>query len=237
MKTLYYINLLVFVIFLFEGNISGQVKNKTNDSKIKIVLIGNSTVEDLAGWGQSFSHRFTNEVSIINAAVGGRSSKSWYNEGRLSAVLAEKPDYIFIEFGHNDQKLEEELHTNSETSFRDYLKIYVDSARAIGATPIIISPVTRRIFDDNGKINSSLGSYATGAKAVATENGVAFIDLWNISINYHNSIGKDSSMMFNYKQGDLTHLSPAGAEAITELIVKELKQVDLVLVSYLKKEM
>ena len=86
--------------------------------------------------GGRLPSKFQNHVTILNSAVGGRSSKSWYDEGRLPAVLAANPDYIFIEFGHNDQPGKgADRETDPETTFQDYLKIYIDAAKSIGATP------------------------------------------------------------------------------------------------------
>ena len=97
---------------------------------IKVALIGNSTVTADKGWGGRLSYKFQDHVTIYNAAASGRSSKSWYDEGRLPAVLAENPDYIFIEFGHNDQPGKgADRETDPETTFQDYLKIYIDALR------------------------------------------------------------------------------------------------------------
>ena len=199
---------------------------------IKVALIGNSTVTADKGWGGRLSYKFQDHVTIYNAAASGRSSKSWYDEGRLPAVLAENPDYIFIEFGHNDQPGKgADRETDPETTFQDYLKIYIDAAKSIGATPVIISPVTRRYFGNDGKIDTTwsgyLDDYADGAKAIATAENVAFIDLFYLSVAHHNEIGETASMTYNgpTDPDDITHFNTTGAKAITNIIVEEIEVV------------
>ena len=199
---------------------------------IKVALIGNSTVTADKGWGGRLSYKFQDHVTIYNAAASGRSSKSWYDEGRLPAVLAENPDYIFIEFGHNDQPGKgADRETDPETTFQDYLKIYIDAARSIGATPVIISPVTRRYFGSDGKIDTTwsgyLDDYADGAKAIATAENVAFINLFYLSVAHHNEIGETASMAYNGPSSadDITHFNTTGAKEITNIIVEEIEAV------------
>ena len=209
--------------------VNAQKKNVT------IALIGDSTVTDQSGWGKAFAGRFNDRAKVLNFAVGGRSSKSWYDEDRLPKVLEAKPDYVLIQFGHNDQPGKgPQRETDPATSYREYLRIYVKEFRGIGARPIIVSSVTRRKFDEKGKIKSSLTPWAEAAKSVAAESKVPFVDLHAASIDYHNRIGSDVSMSFNPKEGDTTHFNQKGAEAIVDLILKELKSVAGNLAAYLK---
>jgi pectinesterase len=202
---------------------------------LRVALIGDSTVTDHAGWGKAFAGRFGEEVEVLNFAVSGRSSKSWYDEKRLPQVLEAKPDYVLIQFGHNGQPGKgPERETDPATTYRDYLKWYVGEFRAIGAKPIIVSSVTRRRFDGEGKIQTSLGPWAEAAKAVAGELKVPFVDLHAASVRYHNKIGPEASMAFNLKKGDVTHFNQKGAEAISELIIGELKLVAPDLCTHLK---
>ena len=187
---------------------------------LKIALIGDSTVTDKSGWGKAFADRFNSDVLVINFAIGGRSSKSWYDEGRLVGALKAKPDYVLIQFGHNGQPGKgPERETYPGTSYRNYLKIYVKEFRKIGAKPIIVSSVTRRKFDQSGKIKSTLTPWAEAACAVAKELKVPCIDLHAASIALHNQIGPEASMTFNPKVDDTTHFNKKGAEAITDLIM------------------
>lgn len=192
---------------------------------MKIVLIGDSTVTDDAGWGKSFAARFNSDVEVLNYAVSGRSSKSWYEEKRLSAVLDEKPDYALIQFGHNDQPNKgPERETDPDTTYHDYLSLYVNEFRKAGVAPVIISSVARRTFDEHGIIYSTLTPWAESARTVAQELGVPFIDLHTSSMKYHNKIGREESMTFNLKEGDTTHLNAKGAGVIADLIIRELPE-------------
>lgn len=205
------------------------------EKSVTIALIGDSTVTDKVGWGKAFAGRVKDRVKVLNFAVGGRSSKSWYDEKRLPAVLNAKPDYVLIQFGHNDLPGKgPERETDPAGNYRDYLRLYVNEFRKIGAKPVIISSVTRRSFDENGKILSTLTLWAEAAQAVAKEMNVPFIDLHTASINYHNKIGPDASMAFNPTKGDVTHFNPKGAEAITDLILKEIKVAASDLAVYIK---
>jgi lysophospholipase L1-like esterase len=202
---------------------------------ITISLIGDSTVTDEVGWGKAFAGRFNDQVRVLNSAKGGASSKSWNDGKRLSAALEAKPDYVFIQFGHNDQPGKgADRETLPATSYRDNLKNYVKEIEAAGAKPIIVSSVTRRTFGYNEKIISSLAPYAAAARAVAEELNVPFIGLHKASVDYHDEIGYEASMAFNPKQGDTTHFNEKGAEAITDLILIELKAVVPALAAHLK---
>ena len=210
---------------------------EAQEEPIKIALVGDSTVADKSGWGRAFADRFNDQVTVLNFAVGGRSSKSWYDEGRLPEVLEAKPDYVLIQFGHNDQPGKgPERETDPATTYREYLKVYVEEFRSLGVEIFVISPVVRRNFDEDGKINSTLTPWAEAAKAVAADAEVPFIDLHAASTDYHNRIGREASMAFDPKQGDTTHLNQEGAEAITDLILGEIIPIAKNLAGYLKTE-
>ena len=203
--------------------------------RVVIALIGDSTVADDSGWGKAFADRFDRDVDVLNFAQNGRSAKSWYEENHLPTVLSTTPDYVLIQFGHNDQPGKgPERETNPATSYRYYLKLYIKAFRGIGAKPIIVSSVARRNFGDDGKIASTLTPWAEAAQAVAQELNVPFIDLHATSIKYHNQIGPVASMTFNLEDGDTTHLNEKGAEAIADLIMNDLKFAVRELNTYLK---
>ncbi len=192
-----------------------------------VALIGDSTVTDSVGWGKAFAGQCNDKTTVLNFAVGGRSSKSWYNEKRLPAVLEAKPDYVLIQFGHNDQPGKGPAReTDPASTYRDYLKIYIKAFREIGATPILVSSVARRRFDDRGKIASTLTPWAEAAKAVAREMDVPFVDLYTASVKLHNELGREASMAFNPKEGDTSHFNKQGADVIAGLIARGLRQID-----------
>src|ERR1700722_11565827 len=120
---------------------------------VKIVLVGDSTVNDQGGWGKGFSGSFNGQVQVINLALDGRSSKSFRDEGAWTPALAAKPDYILIQFGHNDSPGKgPERETDPQTTYRANLARYVDEARAMGANPALSPSIPRRNFDANGKL-------------------------------------------------------------------------------------
>ena len=116
--------------------------------KIKIVLVGDSTVATKSGWGNGFIARLTDAAQGINRAVSGRSSKSFRDEGHWEKALAFKPDYVLIQFGHNDMPGKGPTReTDPKTTFPENLARYVDEARAQNAKPILVTSLTRRTFD------------------------------------------------------------------------------------------
>ncbi|WP_246151482.1 rhamnogalacturonan acetylesterase [Rubripirellula reticaptiva] len=204
---------------------------------ITIALIGDSTVAESSGWGVPFRQRFTNDVKVLNFAKGGASSKNWYDGNRMPAVLASKPDYVLIQFGHNDQPGKGPTReTDPATSYRENLGRYVAEVQSIGAIPVIVSSVTRRRFDADDKIRTTLTPWADAAKSAASELNVPFIDLHRLSIQLHNSIGPEASMKFNFKEGDLTHFNRMGGAVIADLVIKELQSAVPKLTSYVKEK-
>jgi lysophospholipase L1-like esterase len=194
--------------------------------KIKVALAGDSTVTDNAGWGKAFAELLGPNAECTNFAAGGRSSKSFYDEGRWKKVLALKPDYVFIQFGHNDQPGKgPQRETDPATTFRDNLRRYVDEARAAGAKPILVTSLCRRIFRE-GKIDRQQQPYADGAKAVAAEMKVPLVDLYALSVELAERLGPEKSKPFGPPHPQIagaidgTHLSAEGAKQIAALVAK-----------------
>src|SRR5215469_13207962 len=147
--------------------------------KIKIVLVGDSTVADRSGWGLGFKQFVdTNKAEVINVAAGGRSSMSFMREGRWTNALALKGDYYLIQFGHNNEPGKPGRSTDMPT-FVANMEQYVDDARANGAKPILVTPLTRRQWDPANpvKIKSTLEPYAVQVRKIAAEKKVPLIDL------------------------------------------------------------
>jgi lysophospholipase L1-like esterase len=188
-----------------------------NRRDVTIVLAGDSTVTDKAGWGAAFAGRFKPGVKTINLAKGGASSKSFRDAGFWKPIFDIKPDYVFIQFGHNDMPSKgPKRATDAATTYRENLERYIAEARALGAQPILISPVTRRLYE-NGRIASLLTGYAEGARAVARKTKTPLIDLHASSVALHNKLSEAKSAEFGPK-GDRTHFNTKGAERITDLI-------------------
>jgi lysophospholipase L1-like esterase len=199
------------------------------EKKIRVAMAGDSTMAsypnppkdrpDLHGWGQVFGEFFGDRVAILNHAASGRSTKTFIAEKRWEKVLAEKPDYVFIQFGHNDQK---DKTLGPEDGYREYLIRYIDEATKAGIKPVLVTPVARRTFDKDGKPTTSLTPYADATKKVAKEKGVPVIDLHQLSLDLYAKLGDKGSADFSPAETDRTHFSKKGAKAVAELVAKQL---------------
>lgn len=205
-----------------------------NRRDVTIVLAGDSTVTDQAGWGAAFAGRFNPGVKTINLARGGASSKSFRDLGLWKPVSDIRPDYVFIQFGHNDMPTKgPQRATDSKTTYRENLERYIAEARAAGARPILISPMTRRLYE-KGRIASLLTGYAEGARAVAAGTKTPLIDLHAATVALRNELGEVKSAQFGPK-GDRTHFNKMGAEKMTDLILVELSRVSPELAGHLRR--
>ncbi len=197
------------------------------EGKLRVAIVGDSTVAsysnppadrpDLTGWGQVFGEFFDDEIEVLNHARSGRSSKSFLREGLWEKTLVERPDYVFIQFGHNDCPGKGDRETDPATDFRDYLRRYIVEARKIGAIPILVTPMTRRQFR-HGKIYTILRPYAEAMLAVGDEQHVPVIDLHEASVELFNRLGDTGSSDFSPNASDRTHFSRKGALAIAQIV-------------------
>lgn len=214
--------------------------------KIKIVLIGDSTVTDNAGWGLGFKQFLADEAECINTSRGGRSSQSFITEGRWTNALALKGDYYLIQFGHNNEPGKPGRSTDMPT-FVANMKQYVDDARASGAKPVLVTPLTRRQWDKErpGRIKSSLAPYAEEVRKIAAEKKVPLVDLQARSIELCESLGPEKCLEFsppkvvegtNTGGFDGTHLNAKGYVLFARLVVEELRRNAPELVPVLRKE-
>ena len=207
-------------------------------AKTRIVLAGDSTVTDKAGWGEAFAKRLTPEAECVNLASGGQSSKSFLDGGRWKRVIEAKPAFVLIQFGHNDMPGKgPNRETDPETTYRANLLLFVKEARAAGARPILVTSMVRRTFD-NGKIRGELKPWADVARKVAADEKVPLVDLFARSLELHERLGSVASDEFNPpgKNGatDHTHLNAKGAEVVAGIIVEELRRVCPEIAKYLK---
>lgn len=210
------------------------------------------------GWGMFIGKHLNDELEVKDLAFSGRSSKSFTTEENYKEFVAEvsSDDFVIVQFGHNDEKssTEEDLKNRyteplgdkeEEGSFKYYLyNYYIKVAMDVGAEVIILSPVTRRMFDTHKEILDSHGSYSVAVNELASELKIPFIDLSNISRDYYNAIGieKSRSLHAAYldtQKGDggvdNTHFSHYGAMCIARLIVKNLMDTKFPLSKYIKK--
>lgn len=218
---------------LMASNCFGAAAAADSPRRVKVVLVGDSTVTDQAGWGLGFKQFLnTNKIDCINTAMGGRSSMSFMKEGRWTNALALKGNYYLIQFGHNNEPGKPGRSTDMPTFISD-MKKYVDDARAIGAKPILVTPLTRRQWDKDhpGKIKSSLAPYADEVRKIAAEKKVPVVDLQARSIELCEKLGREKCLEFSPKKisngtntFDGTHLNYKGRVLFARLVVDELRK-------------
>jgi len=197
-----------------------------------VAVIGDSTVANYPadkperGWGQFLQEQFSSNVTVSNLAANGRSTKTFINEGRWKRTLALKPDYVLIQFGHNDSHAPGRPEsTDAARDYRDYLRQYVDEARDEGAVPILVTPMLRRTYDAEGKLEDNLQPYADAMKAVAAEKNAPVIDLHSLSRALYEKLGPEQVPAFASAPTDFTHFNEDGARAMMELVLQELPRV------------
>jgi PelA/Pel-15E family pectate lyase len=212
-----------------NGVVQGPTWSFMTAATVRFVLVGDSTVTDDSGWGRGFTSRLTSHSSVVNMARNGRSSRSYLDEGHWRAAIAKGADVVLIQFGHNDQPGKGPAReTDPATTYRANLSRYIDEARAAGALPVVVTSLTRRNFDADGKITSDLFPYADAAKAVAAEKEVPLVDLHRASIEHLNQLGPPSGEVYGVRSADgtldRTHLSQAGSVAFGAIVADELRK-------------
>lgn len=148
---------------------------------LRVVLVGDSTVAVQGGWGPGFCADLMPSVDCRDLAVNGRSTKSYIDEGLWAKALEARGQFYFIQFGHNDQKEQPELHTDADTTFKANLHRYVREVREMGGTPILVTPLSRRNYKDGELIVDPLREYAAATREVAAADRVPLIDLYRLS--------------------------------------------------------
>ena len=228
---------LVKYIFLAVAGILVLSAFKS-EQKVRIFMIGDSTManKDVSGgklergWGMMLKNFFTDNVIVNNHALYGRSSKSFIAEGHWQKVVEQiRPgDYVFIQFGHNDEKADTLRHTDPGTSFDDNLRRFVNETRRKGGIPVLFNSVVRRTFadsktaveDDDRRDNSSNylaegdtlvdthGAYLLSPRNVAVELDVPFVDANKITHDLEEGLGPDGSKKLHmwYRPGEVEYL-------------------------------
>jgi lysophospholipase L1-like esterase len=211
------------------------------DSSITLYLLGDSTVCDqpsapFSSWGQMLTRFFGPGVAVANHAESGESLKSSLAARRLDKVLSlMKPgDYLFIQYGHNDEK-ESGEGVGAFTSFKADLGRFVAETRKRGGIPVLITPVQRRTFDPAGKIVNSHGDYPDAVRQVAKEANVPLIDLQAMSKTFYEALGPEGSKRA-FAPGDGTHHSEYGSYELAKCIMEGIKSNKLEITKYLVKD-
>jgi lysophospholipase L1-like esterase len=194
---------------------------------VRVVLVGDSTVTDEAGWGAGLARLASDGVEVINMSASGRSSRSFIDEGLWTRALEKKGRYYLVQFGHNDEPGKgPERETDPATTFRAFMRRYVDESRAIGAIPILVTPLVRRLYNEDGTIRRSQAPYAEAVRAVAAEKQVPLVDLYAITLadaeNAGDDVWTDLSPRDAAGQVDRTHLNAKGGRVVGRMVAESL---------------
>ncbi|KMK74436.1 hypothetical protein AB990_21055 [Alkalihalobacillus pseudalcaliphilus] len=188
------------------------------------------------GWGQLLAEQLRSMASF-NVAQSGRSSKSFREEGHFQRALSHlnKGDWVLIQFGHNDQK--EDHRGTTPEQYKENLRKYIREIREAEAIPLLLSPVQRRYFSEQGRMLNPHEGYHEMVEEVAKEESTFFIDLTKLSSDAYVEQGPEASKAWfmwlkqgeepNYPEGvnDNTHFSEQGARAIAQIVVNEWKKL------------
>jgi|GEM_PF-650461 len=211
-----------------EGRVRGATWGfTTSASPFRIALAGDSTVTERQGWGTGFVSLLGAGATCANHARGGRSTKSFVEEGHWEKVLAGRPDFVLIQFGHNDAPGKgPERETDAFTTYRENLARMVDEARAAGARPVLLTPLTRRYVDEAGCVRSDLGFYADAVRTVALERRVPLLDLHRLSVEAVDAMSPAEVAALGVPKEDgtldRTHLSAQGSALFGGLVAEAL---------------
>jgi len=203
-----------------------------------VYLLGDSTVcdqprEPYNSWGQMLTRFFKPGIAIANHAESGESLRSSLGARRLDKVLStiKRGDYLFIQYGHNDEK-EKGEGVGAFTTYKSDLKKFIAGAHEQGAIPVLITPVERRTFDKEGKITNSHGDYPEAVRQVAREEKVPLIDLNAMSRKLYEAWG-DAPSKQAFAPSDNTHHDNYGSYELAKCIVHGIRLNQLPIAKYL----
>lgn len=213
---------------------------KRTDSAVTVYIAGDSTVTDQpnepwSAWGAMLPRFFAQGVAVANHAESGLSLASFKGSARLDKILStlKAGDYVFIQFGHNDQK-EKGENVGAFTTYAASLRDYVNAIVAKGGNPVLVTPMYRRRFKD-GVLVETLGDYPEAVRRVAAEKKVPCIDLHEMSGRFFTALGADKSVaaVVHFPAGaygsakavnDDTHFSSYGAYELARCMVEGIRQ-------------
>ena len=213
-----------------------------------VFVAGDSTVQTYVnsaihqgGWGQFFDATFVAQVTVDNRAIGGRTSRRFIEEGRLTSILsaARAGDYLFVQFGTNDSNQTatyddgEPYYLAPATDFKTYMQMYIDGAKGRGVTPVLVTPPPRNSCRSDGvSFNYSFTSYATAMKELGQTNGVTVVDLGARAVAYLNGKADCDWASANFflirADGtvDGTHFQEMGATILAGLVTQGVDRID-----------
>lgn len=235
------VNTLLVHYWPLEWTVSDEIStNLVHDPKF--ILVGDSTCRDYAeseypqnGWGQRLAEALNDGSRVDNYAVGGESSKSFYDSGKWTAARADilAGDLVLIQFGHNDSKSVATHHTEPATTFKDYLMLYINEARARGGIPVLLTSTCKRTFDSNGQLQRSVGNYPAAMRELATATHTPLVDIEEMTFQWLTELGVEGSVPYYIMDKrdptamDNCHLTVEGAQAIAAMVAQGLADLGL----------
>lgn len=206
-------------------------------AKPTVYLAGDSTVQTYTasqapqqGWGQRIAELFSKDVAFVNKAIGGRSSKSFIDEGRLTEILGliKAGDYLFAQWGINDRyKSDPDRYTDPATTFRTYLKQYIDGARGKKAYAVLVTPTPRLDYTD-GVFHNDFVDYCNAILAVGLETNTPVIDLQTMALALYTRVGYDAVVNTIALAGpDVLHFRDTGAYQMARLVARGVSDIDI----------
>jgi lysophospholipase L1-like esterase len=239
MKKLQKERLLMGVLLLLAG-----ILVAFRPRPIAIFLAGDSTmsIKDTkafpeTGWGMPFVYFWDSSIQVVNKAKNGRSTKTFISEGIWQSIAdAIQPgDYVFIQFGHNDEAKEKVERYTTPDEYKQNLERFVTETRSRQGIPVLLTPVSRRRFDKDGKALETHMAYSPLVKEVAAKTKTTLIDLDGLSINLLQQFGAENSKLLflqlkpgehpNYPDGkeDNTHFNELGARLIAQIVMQQIR--------------
>jgi lysophospholipase L1-like esterase len=203
-----------------------------------LYIAGDSTstdqpAEPFNSWGQMLTRFLKPDIAVANHGESGESLRGFFSEKRFDKVMSliRTGDYLFIQMGHNDQK-DTSPGAGAFTTYQDFLKRMVATAREKGATPVLITPMNRLTFDADGKITNSLGDFPEAVRQEAKEDHVALIDLNAMSKPFYEALGPVEAHKA-FAGNDTTHHSNYGSYELAKCIAQGIKDAKLPLASHI----
>jgi lysophospholipase L1-like esterase len=223
--------------------------------KITVWLIGDSTMANKevkawpeTGWGMPFSYFFDSSVVVDNRAKNGRSTRTFISEGLWSSVVdhIQPGDYVFMEFGHNDESKEKVDRYTSPEDYRANLVRFITETRAKKGNPVLLTPVTRRRFDSTGTVMHTHGVYPQIVRDLAAEYRGPLIVMDEKTRDLLQQFGRENSKWLfmqlekgehpNYPDGrnDNTHFNELGARKVAEIVLASIRELKLPLADHIR---
>ncbi|MEE5992936.1 MAG: GDSL-type esterase/lipase family protein [Oscillospiraceae bacterium] len=233
-----------------ETYVEPEPEPEPEPTKTTIYIAGDSTVQSYRasyapqqGWGYYLGDYFNDKVAVSNQAIAGRSSKSFYDNGRLDTILntIQKGDYLMVQFAINDSASSNaeryaptcgNVDNPTEGSYEFYMSKYINGALEKGATPILVTTVIGLKAYSNGAFTNSYSNYCDACKNLAKKYNIPCIDLNTLMVNHYNSIGYDAAYKYHLigaveGSTDMTHFTETGANAVAGLVANAVKNLNI----------